>query len=429
MKKIISLALIIVMVFSLAACSKKTAPGATNDGTASNEVKIGVVLPLTGSSAEMGKLAKNGIELAINTINAQGGIKSLNGAKIVPTYADSTGKPEVGVTEIERLIVKEKVNALLGPYNSSVAAPTSEVAEKYSMPYMLTNAVADDILKKGYKYVFRANQSSSGNAIDLIGFLNDIGKKTGNQVKSIALVYESTDWGTSSAEALKKLAEEAGIKVVAALDYPANTADMTSIIVKLKELNPDVVIPMSYLNDALLFTKTAAEMKMNSAILAGGGGFSAPAFVEKAGKAADYVMTLSGWDPDILSSKTEESKKLNEEYKSKYGTNFSEYSANAWMSAMVLFDAIDRAGSLDATAIKDALSATDLKVDNKALLLHPYEGIKFNEDVRGMMDQNKYARQIIVQVQNGKYRMVWPFETAPKDVQLSWPVPNWDARK
>ena len=427
MKKTMILVILLAMVLSIVGCSssKPAAPAAVDN----KEVKIGIVLPLTGSSAEMGKLSKNGIELAINTINANGGIKSLGGAKLVPIYADSAGKPETGVTEIERLIVKDKVNALLGPYNSNVAAPTAEVAEKYSMPYMLTNAVADDILKKGYKYVWRANQSSSGNAIDLIGFLSDLGKKTGKPVKTIALVYESTDWGTSSAEALKKTAKEAGIEVVAAMDYPANTADMTSIVVKLKSLNPEVVIPMSYLNDALLFTRTVAEMKLNSAILAGGGGFSAPAFVEKAGKSADYVMTLSGWDPDILGSKSEASKKLNADYKAKYGSDFSEYSANAWMSAMVLFDAIERAGSLKPEAIKTALDATDIKGDQVALSLHPYEGIKFSQEVRGMKSQNTYARQVIVQVQNGKFRMVWPFNTAPKDVQISWPVPAWTERK
>lgn len=427
MKKAIVLVVLLVMVLSLAGCSssKPAAPAAT----AGKEVKIGIVLPLTGSSAEMGKLSKNGIELAINTINAQGGIKSLGGAKLVPIYADSAGKPETGVTEIERLIVKDKVNALLGPYNSNVAAPTAEVAEKYSLPYMLTNAVADGILQKNYKYVWRSNQSSSGNAIDLIGFLSDIGKKTGKPVKSIALVYESTDWGSSSAEALKKTAKEAGIEVVASMDYPANTADMTSIVVKLKSVNPEVVIPMSYLNDALLFTRTAAEMKLNSAILAGGGGFSAPAFVEKAGKSADHVMTLSGWDPDILGSKSEVSKKLNADYKAKYGSDFSEYSANAWMSAMVLFDAIERAGNLKPEAIKAALDATDIKGNHVALSLHPYEGIKFSQEVRGMKSQNTYARQIIVQVQNGKFRMVWPFNTAPKDVKFTWPIPSWDARK
>jgi len=427
MKRFFSLATVLLLVLSLAGCGTGSS-GTVSNQTTSNDIKVGVLLPLTGSSAEMGKLAKNGIEMAINSINTGGGIKSLNGAKITPVYADSTGKPEVGATGIERLIVKDKVNVLLGPYNSNVAAPTAEIAEKYSMPYMLTNAVADDILKKGYKYVFRANQNSSGNAIDLIGFLKDIGTKTGQPVKNIALVYENTDWGTSSADALKKVAKDAGIDVVAALDYPANTADMTSIIIKLKSVNPQVVIPMSYLNDALLFTRTAAEMKMNSAILAGGGGFSAPEFVEKAGKASEYVMTLNGWTPDILISKPEASKKLNDEYKAKYGTDFSEYSANAWMSAMVLFDAIDRAGSLKADAIQSALVATDIKVDSKPLLLHPYDGIAFNQDVRGMKNQNSYARQVIVQVQNGKFRMVWPFNMAPKDVQLKWPVPAWDQR-
>ena len=212
------------------------------------------------------------------------------------------------------------------------------------------------------------------------------------------------------------------------MDYPANTADMTSVIVKLKSVNPDVVIPMSYLNDALLFTRTAAEMRMNSAILAGGGGFSAPAYVEKAGKSAEYVMTLNGWDPDILSSKPEASKALNTAYKAKYGSDFSEYSANAWMSAMVLFDAIERAGSVKNDAIKAAVDATDVRGQVGPLSLHPYNSINFKEPVRGMKSQNVDARQIIVQVQKGKFRMVWPFETAPSDVKLGWPVPAWNAR-
>ncbi|MFT3961274.1 ABC transporter substrate-binding protein [Propionivibrio sp.] len=393
------------------------------------EVRVGVLLPLTGSSAETGKISKNGIELAINTINAQGGIKSLGGARLVPVYADSAGKPETGVTEIERLIVKDKVNVLVGPYNSNVAAPTAEVAEKYSTPYMLTNAVADGILQKGYKYVWRANQSASGDAIDLIAFLADAGRTAGKPVKNIALVYESTDWGSSTAEALKKRAQEAGMNVVAAMDYPANTADMTSIVVKLKSLNPDVVLTMSYLNDALLFTRTAQEMRLNSAILAASGGFSLPAFVDKSGKSAEYVMTLCSWKPDILNSKPAASKKLNEDYKARYGTDFSDYSANAWMSAMVLFDAVERAGSLKPEAIKAAMDATDIKGDHVALSLHAYDGISFNQEIRGMRSQNIHARQVIVQVQNGRFRMVWPFDMAPKDVRLNWPIPAWSDRK
>ena len=90
---------------------------------------------------------------------------------------------------------------------------------------------------------------------------------------------------------------------------------------------------------------------------------------------------------------------------------------------------IERAGNLKPDAIKAALDATDIKGNQLALSLHPYEGINFSQEVRGMKDQNIYARQIIVQVQNGKFRMVWPFNTVPKDVQLIWPVPSWSDRK
>lgn len=109
MKRFFSLATVLLLVLSLAGCGTGSS-GTVSNQTTSNDIKVGVLLPLTGSSAEMGKLAKNGIEMAINSINTGGGIKSLNGAKITPVYADSTGKPEVGATGIERLIVKDKVN-------------------------------------------------------------------------------------------------------------------------------------------------------------------------------------------------------------------------------------------------------------------------------------------------------------------------------
>lgn len=420
MKRIAVALITASLLLTAVGCGKTQSGDNKSSNTQVNEVKVGVVLPLSGSNARIGELQKRGIELAVENKNNAGGIKSLGGAKIKLIYADSTGKPEVGVTEMERLIVKEKVDSLLGPYNSAVGASTAPIAEKYKIPYMLTNCTANEILEKGYKYVFRSNQSNAGDAKDIINFIDGIGKQTGKPAKTVAIVYENTDWGKGMAAALPTEAQKVGLKIVASESYTANAADMSSIVIKLKDLKPDVIIPVSYLNDAVLLTKTIAEYKLNSTIFASAGGFCVPDYVTKAGTAAENVLTLSGWDVDILNSKPKESTDLNNQYKSKYNDgDMDSYSVNGWLGASVLINSIERAGSVDKDKVRDAIAATNLTEKDPELLMHPYKGVKFGQ-VDKMTNQNIYAGQLVMQVQNGKFKMVGPLgATQNKPV---WPT-------
>jgi branched-chain amino acid transport system substrate-binding protein len=430
MKRLSMSLLAATVAFSMVGCSAgKTGEGTkeTSANQAVKEVKVGVMLPLSGSNARIGELQKRGIDLAVENKNNSGGIKSLGGAKIKLIYSDTTGKPEVGVTEAEKLISKEKVDSLLGPYNSAVGSSTAPVAERYKIPYMLVNCTADEILEKGYKYVFRSNQSNSGDASNIADFISGIGKETGKEAKTAAIVFENTDWGKGMANALPPVLEKAGIKVVASESYQANAADMSSIVIKLKNLNPDVIIPMSYLNDAVLLTKTIAEYKLESTIVASAGGFCVPDFVTKAGPAANYVLTLSGWDTDILNSKPKESTELNNQYKSKYNDgDMDSYSVNGWLGASVLMNAIERAASVDKEKVREALASTNLTDKDTELLLHPYKGVKFGQ-VGKMTNQNIYSAQLMMQVIDGKFKMVGPLgATKNKPV---WPAPKWSERK
>lgn len=380
--------------------------------------RIGVLLPLSGANAHEGEVCRNAMQFAADKINDAGGIKSLGGKKLELIFGDHTADAQVAITEMERIILNEKVEALLGPYNSAVGYTTAQVAEKYGLPYLLNNSVADDILMKGYKWVFRANQTSSSNAVDQLKFLKDISQEQGKEFKNIALVYENTEWGASAAKAIQDLAEPEGFKIVLYESYPANTPDMTSLVIKLKNSGADVVIPDSYLNDALLFMKTMKEMEVNIPVFAGGGGFTDPEFIKQAGKNAENMFILMAWSTDILAKKEQWATDYNNEFKEKYGYDFAEISSNSYQNVYILADALERAASTDPEAIRQALLETDIK-DGEALI-NPYVGIKFGT-IRGMENQNIYSQMLVSQVQSGNLRVVWPKAFSPDDVKLIMP--------
>ncbi|NLC25745.1 MAG: ABC transporter substrate-binding protein [Fastidiosipila sp.] len=431
-KKYFYIIVSLLLVFSIfAGCSpsdpatsdptEKTTEPAGSDQVAAGDndtFKIGAILPLSGANAHEGEVCQNAMEFAVNKINEAGGIKSLNGMKLQIVYGDHTANAQTAITETERLIVNEKVQSLLGPYNSAVGYTTAPVAERYKTPYLLNNSVADDILKQGYEWVFRANQTSSSNAVDQLSFLKEL-SDFGHDINKIALVYENTEWGASAAEAIRDYAtqDEYGFEIVLFESYPANTPDMTSLIIKLRNSGADVVIPESYLNDALLFMKTMEEMQVDIPVFAGGGGFTDPGFVSQAGSTAENMFILMAWSTDILEKKPEWANQFNEEFKEKYGYDFAELSSNSYQNVWILADALERAGSTEPDKIRQALLETDITEGYS--LINPYEGIKFGE-VRGMTNQNIYAQMLVSQVQDGELRVVWPADLSPEAVDLRW---------
>ena len=442
LKKAVSIILALSVIFVMAACASETstvqptaatATGGTPD-TASPEVpgtvKIGIILPFTGSNARIGQLQYNGMELFINNFNKAGGFASMNGATVEIVKADTTGAPEVGVTELERVITQKNVSAVLGPYNSAVGAATAPIAEKYKTPYILSNCTADEILYTPYKYVYRVNHSNTNDASDLVSFLKYLrDNKENASFTKFAVVYENTDWGKGMNKALAQyLTEGYGGEVVVSEAYQANAADFSSIISKIKASGAEVTIPVAYLADALLFTQQMAEYKCDSIILASSGGFTVPDFVQKVGPAGEYVLTAASWDLSVLPFKSEEATKLSEQYKEIYSEAMDGYAVNGYLAAAALVGAIDRAGSDDRDAINEALAATNVGSDDPALMFHPYSGISFEKEIRGMTHQNIYASGIILQVINGEFKLVGPSSLTGDDTELVWPIPKYSER-
>jgi len=377
--------------------------GLSGQAFAEKVVKIGNVEPLSGPSASVGVQGKQAREMAIEEINAAGGIKSLGGAKLELIYADSKSDPTVGVTETERLINTEKVEIMTGCWNSAVTYPATQVAERYGVPFVVPVSVRDTITERGFKNVFRVAAKDSWWVRDQFRFLKDMQEETGVKLKTIAFVFENGDWGTGFAEKWRELAKQDGYQVVLDEPYPSTATDLTPVVTKIKSANPDILMLVSNAADAILLTNTMAEMKVAPKVtVASGGGHADPKFLENVGKNALNFYDEVEWNTDVNKPGAKET---NEKFKKKYGYDLTGESVDAYASMYVIADALERAGSTDSKKIRDALASTNL-TKGPAMIVS-YDGVEFDKD-----GQNKNAGIVIVQVADmgGKLERVtvWP---------------------
>jgi len=397
--------------FSLVFVSGSTA-------VAAKTVKIGNIIPLSGPSASVGVQGKDVREMAVEEINNAGGIKSLGGAKIEMVYVDSKSDPTVGVTEAERLINSEKVHLLTGCWNSAVTYPTTQVAERYGIPFIVPVSVRDTITERGFKYVFRIAAKDSWWTRDQFRFLKDMEEEFNVEIKTLAFVYENGDWGTGFAAGWKKLAKEFGYEVVLDEPYPSTASDLSPVVMKMKKANADVVMLVSNAADAILLTNSMAELKVRpKAVIASGGGHADPKFLDNCKKNADYIFDEVEWETDLGKPGVKE---INAKFKKKYGYNLAGESVDAYASMYVIADALERAGSLNPKKIRDALAET--KLDSGPAMIVSYDAIEFDKD-----GQNKNAGIVIVQIRemNGKMDRVtvWPKNARRSGYTPVFPMP------
>ena len=401
----------------------------TTGARAEDEIRIGAIYPLTGAAASTGLEMKNALELAADIINngAKGlnlplggaaGLPNLKKAKIKLIFADHQGNPQVGATEAERLITQEKVVAIIGCYFSNVTATASQVSERYGIPFMNPESSSATLTQRGFKWFFRTTPHDDLFVHNFFDFLKAVEQKKGVKPKRIALMNENTLWGTETTKLEDKLAKERGYNIVEKITYPAKSTQLTSEVQRLKASNADLIMQSSYLGDAILAMKTYKEQGFTpDAILANNAGFNDSEFLKTLGKDGNYILSREVWALD-LTSRNPLIKQVNDLYSAKYKVNFNGNSARSFTGLMTLVEAINRAKATEPEAIRKALSETNIPGNQ---LIMPWSGVKF--DATG---QNTMGSGIIVQVQDGKYVTVWPFELASKDI--IWPMPGWDKR-
>ena len=371
------------------------------------DVKFSIPLPLTGPQAKFGEIEKKSYEIATEEINAAGGIK---GKKVVLEFEDSQGKPEVSRAIAEKIIDVKKQPLIFGEYSSSCSKAIAAVAEERKIPYLVVTGATDDITQQKYKYVFRMNPTNAYYASGLLSFFREVVKPT-----SIAVLYESSDFGTSGAEDMVKQAEKFPMKVLVKEKYEKGAVDFKPILSKVKAARPDVIYMVSYVMDAALLMKQIKELRIDARLFAGGAaGFAIPEFIDNAKEASDYVVSATLWSPQVAYSGAKE---FAEKYKKLYKDYPSYHGAEAYSALYIIKDVLNRAQSMTPDDIRVAMRATNM--------MTAFGPIKF-DDKEGYTNQN-FMDTLVMQVINGQHETIWPLKYASK--KYNFPIPRWRDRK
>ena len=376
-------------------------------------IKIGVLLPYSGGSAKNGELESLGIELYTELFNDNGGVQSLGGAKIELVKADSTSVAEVGATEFQKLVEVEKVVAVLGPINSPVAAVTMPLADRYKIPYLIVNSGADTLTQDEYKYSFRANVADCKALAMYKDFFTYLKDEKDYEVKKLICVHSNDDWGTGTANVMETVCNDMGIQCDRE-SFSPGTTDFSTIVNKIKAGGYDIVyMSPNGVNEASLFATTMNEYDCHVPTIGGGGGWIIAEFNEMCnGLGNESFCFVTAFSKDVLDIKPQ-AQEIADIIQERTGNTVQDNTANGFMDAGILYEAIEQAGSTDADAIVEALENIDIPGDHLALSLHPYDNVTFGDYDPGfgypmMYHENQTSTPSITQILDGEYRLVWP---------------------
>jgi branched-chain amino acid transport system substrate-binding protein len=397
----------------LAACGgsdESGGGGSSDDGASTESIKIGTLYPVTGDLAKLGQECVNGVKLAAKEINAAGGIKSMGGAQIELIEADSQGKPDVGIAEVERLAQQDNVSAILGTYQSSVAIPASQAAQRLQVPMLISMAIADEVTQKGYEYVFRICPTADYYAKTMIEFCGEMATIAPDYpaIEKVALLHEDTDFGQSTATGLKKYAKEAGLEITAEVAYPGSAADLTTQVSKALAGDPDIVLTTTYLNDSILIIQAKEKLGAKVLFFDSAGGTVDPAFVERLGAAAEKTLT----EIEYTKFAGEAAQGFNDRYLAEYDIEPSSNGAYGYQAMYVMAKALEDGKSADRAALQQALSSVSLDTAKGDTIVIPSNTISFGSD--GQFS----APLFVVQVQDGALAPVYPVDFANAEVRL-----------
>src|SRR5437870_6201013 len=379
----------------LAACGGSSSANAPTTGST---IVFGAAVSLTGSQSKEGGLTKQGYDLWLDWIKARGGIV-INNVKhpVEIKYEDDQSNANLSATLVQKLITDEKANFILGPYGSTATASDAIVAERNSIPMVEANGAAQSIFNKGYKFTFGvlspANKYLTG-VIDMAATLSP--KPT-----TIAMLTANDNFSVEVAKAVEDYAPSKGMQVVFSKQYPAAALDVSGLISQASRANPDIVMNSGHLAEAIAINKAAKQLGLNAKIFAYSVGPSTPDFIKALGADANYVFDGSQWTPQV---KYKPSFYLSvsdyvKAYKTKYSTTDDpDYHVAESTAACLAFQkAIENAGSLDATKVRDALAGLDVMTF--------FGQIKF--DSRGI---NTFKPMVLEHIQNGPHYTAFPLD-------------------
>lgn len=363
-------------------------------GAQPKAVKVGILHPVTGALAFSGQQCRAGALLAVEDINRTG-IRSLGGAKLDAMLGDAQSTPQAGTAEIEKMN-EAGCSAVVGAYASAICLATTQAAAKYDLPHVVDVGVADQIVQRGLKNTFRFGPGYATCAQIAVSNLHVLNTVAGKPAKTVMIIHEESLFGTGTANLLARELPGYGFEVKDVVKHANPTRDFNNIVLRMKSLNPDIVIPANYYNEYALLVRTMQQQKVLPKAIYSvlGGAASSYKFLKEFPDAADGIIDCNHW----FNPKDKRSAELRRRVEAK-GLYFTYEVFMTYTAVRLLADAIEHAKSAERAAINDALQKSTFS-DH----IMPYGPTQF---VNG---QNQGAQPLMTQVIKGDIRVIVPRE-------------------
>ncbi len=385
----------------LAACGGNGSSSA--NGQDAKEVTLGVILPLTGSTAQNGNNSRQGIELAVELINKAGGIKSMKGAKIKLDIADASSDPAEAASAATKFVSKgQPPLAIIGAYASGLTITVAQVTERRKVP-LLTTAFSDELTKQGYQYLFQMPAKASAVGAAQMQYAVDIADQAGQKIKRAAIVYANNAYGESQAKGLQSQAQKLGLDIVLFEPYAPTLSDAGPVAQKVLAATPDAIFSVAYVTDGILLTRALSARGNKIPVIGGVGGYITPDFKKALGESVNGILSVDTSDPDKYGA-------IAKAYMDKYGELMPQEAHDNAAAVYVFAQALEMKPTTDsATLVKTLHSET---FDQGAAGSMPGGKVKFDES-----GANTFAKPLMVQWQDGNLVGVWPADiTANKPI-------------
>ncbi|MBU2489267.1 MAG: ABC transporter substrate-binding protein [Proteobacteria bacterium] len=370
---------------------------------AREEVRVGVLLPLSGLRKAYGEVQKRACEMAADEINGAGGV---GGRVLSLVFGDSGGGPEAARAAVEKLVGRDRALILVGGYEDETALEEARAAQELRVPFLVTTARDDRITSQGWEYVFRLASPVSATLDSLESFLREQGG-----VETAAVLYEETPENEAEAGLFEALAGRMGIRLVLKEGWESPGNEFAGMLVRVKAKNPDMVYVAASVRDATFFMRKARDLNVDTRLYAGNTtGFTSNNFKLNARAATSHIYSLSPWVPTLPYAGAEDFFK---KFAMKYLMAPIFQAAQAYAAIQVAAGALEKSREAVPAAVRDALAGTD-----RMTVFGP---VKF-ESFLGMTRQNR-PTGCLVQWLDGNLEAVWPkdFSTA----EFVYPVPSW----
>jgi branched-chain amino acid transport system substrate-binding protein len=348
-------------------------------------VTIGAIEILTGPNNKYGIAIKNGFDLALESVNKNGGV--LGGRPLAIAYEDSAGNKDQAINAVRQLIGRSKVPLILGPTLSNEMFAAGPVANERKIPIVGTSTTANGITAMG-PYVFRTSLPEA----DVV----PVTLKTAQQklgVKKVAVMYANDDaFSKSGYDVMKGALEKLGIQTLTTETFGTKDTDFSAQMTKVKSVNPDAIVVSCLVEPAagILLAKKAQGFPSNVRVI-GGNGFNSPKIAEIAGDAAEGTLVGSPW---FIGKADPASQKFVEAYKAKYNAEPDQFAAQAYDTLFIVAKAINDAGAAEPEKIKDALGKVK------------YTGVMGPFAFTANRDPAETSGVVVIEMHDGKFRQL-----------------------